>query len=281
MAENPYRGKAAAERRLADVIERLNNLLGVDRPVGPKFSGLPVPRLLAVATRAIANQDWADFTGALVILGKLVQDLERVRDYDTSLFHHFLKRLRTEDRQQYLGTRFELGTASAFIGNAIDFSRPEETGAESVPDFLVPAETGMVLIECTVPRIQTTSRKDLPYKIHAAVSEKAKKDLAREDLVVFVDATILEGTAYRDDLVPPMHSVFLPSDLQNQVDKLGLGGVVVCVQSLRRANAKTALERKTLSIVGSSSSEAAREFLSRHYPSGEGEPYSPTVPAAY
>ncbi|TYT25402.1 hypothetical protein FZO89_03475 [Luteimonas viscosa] len=116
-----------------------------------------------------------------------IEDLERVRAHDESMFAHFRRELRREvPTSNYFGIRQELRLASALLTKGIQFNKTE------APDFTL-LTTPTIGIECTSAHLseQSQSKPDVAYKVNSAISSKTEYSYSTELQILAIDTSNL------------------------------------------------------------------------------------------
>jgi hypothetical protein len=253
--------------QLNSLVARLNRLLNITGPVGTRYQGVPIRRIAPEAREAISNGDRELAETDILLIGKLVEDLERVRAFNTKLFKAYRKRLEKSDEATYRGTRFEIGTASAFIKHDVPFSIPVRSHAPS-PDFLVSSPTGICTVECTVRQTENSEDTDLFYKLTAAISAKGGKAYVGSDTVLFIEVTdLLYARMNRNNL---FHRPRLREDVSEALETTSFGGVLLFYYILENSLvAGRQYSRVYIRCDNSSMGKSAAWLLDGFFPRGE------------
>lgn len=98
----------------------------------------------------------------------------------------FLRGLRSERIDDYIGTRCEVGTACTLILNKVPFTKTES------PDFTITEAEGPFYVECSSAHLSKAKNADLRYKIQSVIRKKSLKNYCNDRTALFVEFTNIQ-----------------------------------------------------------------------------------------
>ena len=196
-----------------------------------------------------------------------IEDLERLKEHDGTLFAHFRRELRRNlPVPNYFGIRQELRLASALITKGILFNKSE------APDFTI-LTAPTIGIECTSVHLseQSESKPDVAYKVSAAISNKSKYSYSTDLQILAIDTSNLlfhEGVHEAPVL---SRKTELSAAIASTVDKSTFQSVLTFSYAWVPAgigNGAT-LTSYYSRVDRSDITQTCKDFLDSHYPLGD------------
>ena len=139
------------------------------------------------AKRSYLSGDYALGCAQAAYAQFAIEDLEKVKEHDESMFAHFRRELRRNlPASNYFGVRQELRLASALLTKGVKINKSE------TPDFTLPTSP-TIGIECTSVHLseKSQSKPDVAYKVSSAISNKSKYSYSTELQILAVDTSNL------------------------------------------------------------------------------------------
>ena len=227
----------------------------------------PIVGWLNSARRSYMSGDHALGCAQAAYAQFVIEDLERVKGHDESMFAYFRKELRRNlPPSNYFGVRQELRLAAALLTKGIRFNKSE------TPDFTLPTSPS-IGIECTSVHLseQSQSKPKVAYKLSSAISKKSSYSYSTELQILAVDTSNLlfhEGLHQSPVL---SRKTELREIIAAAVDKSSFQSLLTFSYAWVPAgigNGAT-LTNYYSRVDRSDIAEACRTFLDTHYPLGD------------